>query len=157
ADAAVHETNDLIVCGAIPADKVKAFSDALQKQYTVAAKGLKLDANDLWKGKLTVYAFGERSQYTSFVRQIEQRRPESDESSASDVRSDTPHIAVAVTQGEKIAALESETAAQVATALLTRKAGVAQLPAWFKEAFARAVRMRADPRTGGTDKANIRK
>lgn len=157
AKPSVHETDDLFVGGALTADKLKSLGEGLQKHYAATYKALNFEANEPpWKGKLAVYVFTERTQFTSFIRQVEQRRPEGDETASSQVRSDVPHVALTTAKGDG-ATLETSATAQVAIALLSRKAGVAELPPWFSEAFARAVRMRTDPKTGSTEKAAIRK
>jgi hypothetical protein len=44
----------------------------------------------------------------------------------------------------------------VAAALLSRRASPAELPEWFKTAFARAVQMRTDPKSAGNDRLKVR-
>src|SRR5262245_18973152 len=154
----VHESADLIFVSPLPVDKLKAISDAVQKHYATAFKALKYDANDEpWNGKLAVCVLTDRAQFNSSVRTVEQRRPESDEVVSLDVRSDNPHVTFSSDRSDT-PALADDVSKHVSIALLARKAGsTAGLPGWFKEAFARAVRMRLDPRGGTADKAAIRK
>jgi hypothetical protein len=157
ANPIIHETEDLFVCGTAAADKAKALADHLQKHYTATAKALKFEANEgPWKGKLAIYVFPDRKLYASFVRTVQQRRPEAEETSSSEVRSDQPHVAVTAEPVAAGGALEAEAARQVAAALLSRRASPAELPEWFKTAFARAVQMRTDPKLAGNDRIKVR-
>jgi len=157
ANPSVQETDDLFVCGIVAADKAKALADHLQKHYAATVKALKFEGNEgPWKGKLAIYVFPDKKNYASFVRTVEQRRPESEEIGSSEVRSDELHVAVTAKPGAPAGALDAEAARQVAAALLTRRASPAELPEWFKSAFARAVQMRNDPKSAGGDRVKVR-
>jgi hypothetical protein len=153
-----HESADLILCGVLPTEKLKALGEAVQKQYAVAFKAVKYGPEETpWTGKLAVYVFTEKGHFNSFIRQVEQRRPEPEQTSSMDVRSDNPH-AVLYSDKTDIASQEAEASKMVTIALMSRKAGTnAELPRWFTDAFARAVRMRSDPRGGTAEKAAIRR
>ena len=58
----------------------KEAGTLLESQFKTARDVLKFpDKMEPWKGKVTVYLFAERSQYTSFVRRVEKRKLESGE------------------------------------------------------------------------------
>jgi hypothetical protein len=157
ANPIIQETDDLFVCGTAAADKAKALADHLQKHYTATAKALRFEGNEgPWKGRLAIYVFPDRKLYASFVRTVEQRRPEGEETGSSEVRSDEPHVAVTAEPGAAAGVLEAEAVRQVAAALLSRRASPAELPEWFKTAFARAVQMRTDPKLAGNDRVKVR-
>ena len=155
---AVQETADFFVVSALPDARAKQLGEALQKAYALSVKALKFEGEERpWKGKLAVYVFPDKDNYRSFVRLVEQRRPESDETSSVSVRSETPHIALFTTKGEATGAIEAEAAAQVAAAVLGRKAGAtAKLPAWFQEGFGKIVQLRGDPKAFGAYRAKVR-
>jgi hypothetical protein len=156
ANHTIQETDDLFVCGSVGMVKAKALADQLQKHYAATVKALKFEGNERpWKGKLAIYVFLDKKVYASFVRTVEQRRPESEETGSSEVRSDEPHVAITAEPGARAGALEAEAARQVAAALLIRRASPAELPEWFKSAFARAVQMRTDPKSAGGDRAKV--
>lgn len=151
------ETTDLIVCGSIPNDKLKLLGEAVQKQFTYAAKSLKFEANENQpKGKIIVYFFPERKYFASFFADAVKERLERDDRSYATSRGSEASVAVSVLPGENPTDLDVEAGNQIAIVLLQAKAGVAKLPDWMEDGFARAVRLRTDPRLA-PDRALIKK
>src|SRR6478672_72111 len=55
--------------------KLKEVGALLENGYKTGREALKFpEKTEPWKGKLTVYLFGERPQFTAFVRRVEKRR-----------------------------------------------------------------------------------
>jgi len=152
AKPALVETQDLIVCGPLPEDKLKTMGAAVQKQYTAAFKSLKFDADAPFKGKLTVYFFPERRTYSFFVSEVVTERLEKDDRGHADGRAEPPYVAVSVLPAEKPTDLEAEASIEAAVALFQAKAGPAKLPAWMKAGFARAMKMRQNPAAAAADR-----
>jgi hypothetical protein len=147
---ALTETDLFLIASTLPEAKSKALGEQLDKQYKAVLKALKVEESDKpWPGKLAVYVFAARDDYTSFVRQVEQRRPDADESSTVVSRGDEPHIALTPEPGTKPTEAELATAAgfQVAAAVLGRRAGpAATLPEWLRDGFGRVMHFKADPK-----------
>src|SRR5262245_48275319 len=93
-DEVVHqETSHLLLYGpaSMTERRLKAFGAALEGQYGLARKALQFDPKEeLWEGKLAVYLFDQRSQFTSFVRGVEKRRPQSDDLGTASVQGSAP-------------------------------------------------------------------
>jgi hypothetical protein len=157
AKPALVETQDLIVCGPLPEDKLKTMGAAVQKHYTAALKSLKFEADAPFKGKLTVYFFPERRTYSFFVSEVVTERLEKDDRGHADGRAEPPYVAVSVLPAEKPTDLETEASVQSAVALFQVKAGPARLPGWMTSGFARAMRMRQNPAAAAADRDTIRR
>jgi hypothetical protein len=153
-DARVVQTPRLVVATTLPEAKAKALADHLDKVYLTATKALKLDPADE-KARLIVLTFPELDQYRQFKRSVIKERPDDTETSSHDVRRDDPYVAVAPSRGVKNPNFETLAAAEVCRAVLAKKGGNARLPEWMKDGFARAVQMRADPRSVGTDRSSV--
>src|SRR5262245_39116009 len=62
-----HETPHLLLCASKSMEgKLKGVGETLEKHYAMADGVLKLDPKELWPGKLTVYLFAERDEFTAF-------------------------------------------------------------------------------------------
>jgi len=147
---AVVETADLLVCGNLPEERLKAMAELMQKQYAAIMKLLKFEMTENPpKGELTVYFFPERKQYSLFVSEVVNDRLEKDERAHCSALGTEPFVAVSVLPGEKPTDLDAEATTQLAVVLLQAKAGVAKLPFWMEEGFAKAVKWRTDPRLVG--------
>jgi hypothetical protein len=153
-DVRVVETRHLVVAGSLPEAKAKVLADQLDKLYVTASKALKLDPADE-KAKLVVLTFPELDNYRQFKRSVIKERPDDAETSSHDVRQDDPYVAVAPARGVRNANFEALAAAEMCRAVLARKGGNARLPEWMKDGFARAVQMRADPRSVGADRSAV--
>jgi hypothetical protein len=157
AKPALIETQDLIVCGPLPEDKLKTMGATVQKQYAAALKSLKFEASDPpFKGKLIIYFFPERKPYSFFVSEVIGERLEKHDRSHADGRGEPAYVAVSVPPAEKATDLEAEAGLQSAVALFQAKAGPARLPAGMTAGFARAMIMRQNPTAAAKDRGTIR-
>jgi hypothetical protein len=149
--AAHQETAHLLVYAPKDLEKrLKEIAALLEKHYETAAKPLQVDPKDnrWWPGKLTVYLFSEREQFTTFVRRVEKRRLESDEVGSYRAEGDQPHAAAGPPRTKQDPSLELQAGQQVAAAMLQRKAGAkVPLPYWLVAGFGRATNYRAAPGT----------
>jgi hypothetical protein len=140
------ETNDLIVYTTWPEPKAKTLAASMQKVYESTFKTLKFEpADSPWPGKLTVFFIPERKEFTSFVRLVEQRKPDPSDTTSVQVRSKEPYILVGLETDSKFteADMAGEAGAAVAEALLNTKAGVtagaAMLPTWITTGFGKLM------------------
>jgi hypothetical protein len=150
-DAAHVETTHLLVYAPKSFDKrLKDLGAALEKYYEQARKPLAYEKDEPWPGKLAVYLFPEREDFTKFVRRVEKRRVESEDAGSRSVEGDFPHAAAGPPKAKTDPAVEWQAGEQIAAALLFRKAGTkVPLPGWLVSGFGRATGYRARP----TDKA----
>jgi hypothetical protein len=155
---ALIETDNLLVTGDLPEDKLKTLAAYAQKQFATTFKALKFEMTENPpKGKLAIYFFPERKKYALLVGELLGERIDKDERSHMDPRANEPYIAISVVAGEKPTDLDVESANQLAIALLTCKAGPAPLPAWMKSGFAKAMMWRLDTASGNKERVQIRK
>lgn len=142
------ETDDLLVYAAVPDAKARPLADGVQKTYQLARTALKFEpAETLWPGKLSVIVITDPAQFTAFVRQVEQRRPEKGVFTSMDLRGDVPYVIDSVEVGERAtdAEIRADAAAAVASAVLSKKAGTgASLPDWLLGGFGRMIAARAE-------------
>jgi hypothetical protein len=103
---------------------------------------LALEEEAPWPGKLSIYFFADRGKFTSFIRIVEKRRPESEDLGSHIIRSDFPHVAAGPPREAHEPGLEAQAAEQLASALLVKKAGTT-IPEWVMAGFARAAYYRA--------------
>jgi hypothetical protein len=153
-EAASHETEHLLLMAPKTMERrLKEIGASLEKSYALAVKAVQLKPKEeLWQGKLTVYLLPERQQFTTFVRRIETRRLNEDESCTYAVASDVPHVSASGPRAKSDLSLEFQAAVQVAAALMQKKAGAqVPLPAWLVAGFGRATVWRAAP----TDKTVV--
>jgi len=148
------ETADLLVYSTLPEAKAKAVAEAAQRTFTFAKKTLAFDDKEtFWPGKLTVYVLPDWKAYTDLLRPLAQRKPEKNEVAVTDVRVETPYVAVGAELGERPtdADVQSTAGAWVAAVLLNKKAGMAntadKLPEWLQLGFGRAAHLRAENNT----------
>jgi hypothetical protein len=141
---ATTETPDLILVGTLPEARLRTLGATLQRQYAAAYKALQYDSDKPWSGKLTVYVFADRSQFRSFVRQVEQRSPDEGEAGSHDVKSATPFVAVGPGKGKE-ATPEAQAGLELAATLLAGRAKSVQLPDWLVEGFSRATVTQGTP------------
>ena len=155
-DAATVETAHLLMYAPKSMEKkLKDIGGALEKQQAKAREALGYDEkSEPWPGKLTVYLFPERDTFTRFVRKVENRRVEADDTGSHFADSDIPHAAAGPAKKRKDYTLEDQAAEQVASALLQRKAGKdTVLPGWLLSGFGRATVYRVS----GKDNAMVKK
>jgi hypothetical protein len=152
-DPAHHETDHLLIFATRSQEpRLKEFGAMLEKYFTVAEKVLQLDPKkEMWPGKLTVYFFAERDEFTAFIRRVERRRLEGDETSTHTVEGDFPRVVTGPPRSKQLANLETYAAEELAAVLLQRKAGPKViLPDWLKYGFGRATTWRIAPREPAT-------
>jgi hypothetical protein len=143
-----HETAHLLIYAPKALEnKLKDIGATLEKHHETASKALEYDnKTSPWEGKLTVYLLTEKNQFTTFVRRIEGRRLEGEESGGHMSDGDTPHAAAGPPRAKRDPGLEWQAASQVAAALLHKKAGKAvPVPEWVLEGFGRATAYRTLP------------
>jgi hypothetical protein len=142
-DKAPHlETEHLLLYGAVPNKTLKDVGTLLERQAGLARKLLGMEKEEPWPGKLTVYFFTERARFTSFIRNVEKRRPESEDLGSYNIRTDFPHVAAGPPKEENDPSNEVQAAVQMASALLAKKGGT-NLPDWLVAGFGRATYYRA--------------
>ena len=147
-EMATSETAHLLIYAPKPLEKnLKELGQYLEKHYTRAAEVLGYDAKKApWDGKLAVYLFAEREQFQAFVRRVEKRRVVSGETSSHAVDGDLLHAAAGPSQSKDDFPAETQAAQQVATAMLSVKAGPkVPLPEWLAMGFGRATTYRVSP------------
>jgi len=144
---ASHETDHLLIQAPKTMERrLKEIGGNLEKSYGLAVKALQIDKEEAWPGKLTVYLIPQRDQLTTFVRRIESRRLEDDESGTHGGENGLPHAAASAPRVKGDLGMEHQAAAQVAAALLQHKAGAkVPLPDWLVLGFGRATAWRAAP------------
>jgi hypothetical protein len=138
------ETEHFLLYGKVPGRKLKEVGALLEKEYALARQVLKLEKEDPWTGKLAVYFFTDRRQFTSFVRNVEKRRPEPEDRGSFVLRGDHPHLAAGPPGESGGATAEAQAGEQLASALLT-KVAERSLPDWLTSGFARATWSRCIP------------
>jgi hypothetical protein len=151
------ETDQLLLCGPLPEEKLKAWGEMVQKQYALALKALKFENSDNPpKGRVTVYFFPERKHYTLLVGELVNERVDKDERGHADASGDTPYVAVTVVPGGKPTDLDVEAGIQITGLLLQSKARASQLTTWMKEGFAKAIQMRSAGVSANGDRAKLK-
>ena len=120
----------------------------LENQYKTARTALKFpEKTEPWKGKMTVYLFSERGQFTAFIRRVEKRRLEGGEIASHNSSDDALHVAASPPQNKWDWPVESQAAEQVASVLLERRVGkTTVLPDWLVSGYGRATYYRQLPK-----------
>jgi hypothetical protein len=147
-EMATSETAHLLIYVPKTFEKnLKDFGTYLEKYYARAAEVLGYDAKKApWDGKLAVYLFAEREQFQAFVRRVEKRRVVAGETASHAVDGDLLHAAAGPSQSKDEFPAETQAAQQVATAMLSVKAGPkVPLPEWLMTGFGRAATYRVTP------------
>jgi hypothetical protein len=153
-DARVIDTTNLVIACALPEAKAKTLADNLQKTFAMATKALKFEEGDLKGAKMIVYVFPDLDSFRQFQRSVLKERPE-DEIAIYDVKRDDPFVAVAPRRGDRSPNFELMSGNELCRALLTKKGGNARITEWMKDGFARAVQMRHNPASVGTDRSVV--
>jgi hypothetical protein len=147
--AATLETKNLLLYAPAPlAKRLKAAGTLLERCHDLAGQALAFDAKKpAHPGKVTVFLFAERDQFTAFVRRVEKRRVEAGEAGSFAAAADRLRVACYAPGGKGAWGVEAQAAAQLAALLLARKAGKdTPLPSWLAAGFGRATSYRAAPR-----------
>jgi hypothetical protein len=146
---ATLETDHFLIYAAKALEKkLKDAATLLESQYKTAREALKFpEKTEPWKGKMTVYLFGERPQFTAFIRRVEKRRLEGGETSSHNAAEDALHVAASPPQYKWDWPVEAQAAEQVASVLLERRVGKATpLPDWLVSGYGRATYYRHLPK-----------
>jgi hypothetical protein len=154
-EPAFHETDHTLLCAHKSYEKrLKDIGLSMEKYLTQIRKVLQFPAKDEpIAGKLTVYLFSEREQFTSFVRRIEKRQLDPDESGSHSFQTDMPHVAAVPPKSKRDLAIENQLPAQLAEGLLAKRAGKdAELPGWLVSGFGRASVWRGNPAVFGRER-----
>jgi hypothetical protein len=152
-----YESKYLILNATVSDAKLKALAANLDKQYTAAVKALQFEKDQPpWPGKLAVYVFTERSDFRSFVRQIEKRSADEAESGCFRLADETPHAAAGPGKGRDAATTETQAGYQLAAALLAARAKSVPLPEWLVTGFAKATAAQAAGMSAGNRKRAAR-
>jgi hypothetical protein len=147
-EAAHLETAHLLIYSPKSMEKrLKDIGATLEKHQEIARKALGYDEKTPpWPGKLTIYLFTEREPFTAFLRRVEKRRVEGDDTGSHFVDGDQPHAVAGPSRNKKDLGMEDEIAQQAAAALLQKKAGKEViLPGWLLSGFGRATTYRIIP------------
>jgi hypothetical protein len=154
-DAHVASSDNLIVAATMPEAKVKALAESLQKTYALASKVLKFQDEEVKAMRIVMYVFDEVDNFRQFQRSVLKVRPDDSEFAIYDVRSDTPYIVVSARRGERNPKFDVMAGNELCRALIAKKGGNARLTEWMKDGFARAVQMRSNPSSVGTDRSMV--
>ena len=145
------ETADLLLYTTWPEAKAKSLAVGVQKVYELARKTLQFEAADSpWPGKLTVFFIPERKEFNTFIRLVEQRKPDVTDTTSVQVRGKEPYILVGLETDSKFTDgdMAGEVGAAVAESLLNTKAGVSAgavtLPGWIATGFGKLMVLRVD-------------
>ena len=151
--SALHETKHFVVCAPDALGKrLGDIGEWLEKHHDKAKEALQFEIKEEAKGevlpgKVIVYLFAEREQFTSFVRRIEGRRLSPDETASFAAADDKLHIAVSPPRVKNDLPIEIQACEQAASLLMARRAGVSMpLPDWLTAGFGRATYYRVAPR-----------
>jgi hypothetical protein len=150
-EPAVRDTAHLLLYAPKASEKrLVEASQALERAYALAhqALGVKPEAPP-WPGKLTVYLFTARDQYTHFRRRVEKQKVEP-EITHSFQLGDAPHVATSPGQSVGDLSIEGQAAEQLATAMLTKQTEGFTIAPWLHKGFGRATYYRAFPTTRNT-------
>jgi hypothetical protein len=152
-----NETKNLILCGTLSDAKLKTLGTTLEKHYAIAVKALQFAKDDPpWTGKLAVYAFSDRADFRSFVRQVEKRSADEAELGSFRLSGDAPHLAAGPGKGKDAPTPEVQAAHQLAVALLAAQARNVPLPEWLINGFAKATAAHATGTPAGVRKRAAR-
>jgi hypothetical protein len=121
--------------------RLKDLGTLLEKHYDKAKGALEWDEKkDALPAKATVFIFADRDHFGAFVRRIEKRRLESDDTASYDASDDALHVAVGPPRSKTDVNQERQSGEQLAELLLARKAGIRTiLPGWLVDGFGRAT------------------
>ena len=141
------ETAHLLIYAPKSYDKrLKEIGAVLEKYYDQARKPLGYEKEAPWVGKITVYLFPEREDFTKFVRRVEKRRVEAEDAGSHWVEGDFPHAAGGPPRAKTDPSVEGQAGEQIATAMLVKKTGTkVPLPGWLMSGFGRATGYRVRP------------
>ena len=141
-DFRLEETDHVLIYTPKDWDKrPKDMGALLEKQYAAAKGALGYDdKTDPLPAKAVVFVFPERENFAAFVRRVEKRRLESDDSATFNAEDDALRVAVGPPRSKADLDPDGQAAAQLAALLLARKAGLRTvLPGWLPDGFGRAT------------------
>ncbi len=149
----LYETKHFLVCAPeAMAKRLKDVGELLEKHHDKAKEALQFERKEENKGevlpgKVTVYLFPEREQFTAFVRRIEGRRLLPEETGSYAAADAKLHVAASPPRSKQGWSVESQACEQAASLMLARRAGVRTiLPEWLVAGFGRATYYRVAPR-----------
>jgi hypothetical protein len=151
------ETDHLLIYAPKDWDKrLKDLGALVEKHYQQAKSALGYDdKTDPLPAKAAVFLFAERDQFGAYVRRVEKRRLESDDSASFNAEDDALRVAVGPSRSKSDLPPEGQAGEQLAALLLARKAGLKTiLPGWLSDGFGRATYYHA---VGGSRAASDRK
>jgi hypothetical protein len=150
------ESDHLLIVAPGSTKNLPQMATYLEKAYDLAAKALKMEAGELWPGKLTVYLVNDRGQYKSFMRSVIKKQAEEDDRGGFQNEGEAPTAVGGPPVNALDLKVEQEAANQVAQALLAQKAK-AKVPDWVILGFGRATVLRAgSPATYAREKQAVR-
>jgi hypothetical protein len=152
-----NETKNLILYGTLADSKLKGVGATLEKQYATAVKSLQFANDDPpWSGKLVVYIFTDRSDFRSFVRQVEKRSADEVELGSFRLSEGVPHVAAGPGKGKDAPTPEVQAGYQLAAALLAARTRNVPLPEWVVNGFAKSTAAHAAGTSAGNRKRTAR-
>ncbi len=120
--APIHETDHLMVWSTLPAARVRTIGATLEKNFSTAVGALQYGKSESpWPGKLAVFAFADRGQFRSFIRQVEKRSPDDAEQSSHQIEGEAPHIAVGPGRTSTAPTPEQQAQYEIAAAVLAAR------------------------------------
>jgi hypothetical protein len=122
-------------------NRLKDLGTLLEKYYEKATAALSSPGKkETLPAKATVFIFADREHFGAFVRRVEKRRLEPDDTASYDATDEALHVAVGPSQSKTDLNTEGQAGEQLAELLLARKAGIKTiLPGWLVDGFGRAT------------------
>jgi hypothetical protein len=150
--ASAETRHFLIYAPAEMSKQLKDVGSLLEKFHDTARDALKFplkddDKGEVLPGRVTVYLFSSRDYFTAFVRRIEKRRLDPEETGSFGAADADLHIAVSPPRSRQGLPVEVQAGERVASLLLQRRAGrKTPLPDWVASGIGRATYYRVAPR-----------
>ncbi len=116
------ESAHFLLYGRITGKELKEVAPVLEKQHEIAVKALEMESDEPWPGKLAVFFLMERREFNSFVRLVEKRKADDEETASFDIDGEQPHIIVGPADGKTDLSAAGQAGEQMAGALLSKKA-----------------------------------
>jgi cytochrome c553 len=140
-------TNNFLVYGTVDEKELQTIADAAEKQIGRVSKTLKAPANEPFvKGKITIYVFDKRYDYSEFGQMVEKRQlPNIWQGHWGYTVTDAYFVLLLPVGEEKTAAALDSLIAQQLASVYVAAQGVGT-PRWFAEGSGRAVASSLDAR-----------
>jgi hypothetical protein len=139
------ETDHFLFYGTASPKILDECGKAAEKSLPFIKKALRLDKDPAWKGKPVIFVLHERSEYTTFERNLAKRNPDREDRSGFFNLPGWTLITVGPATTNTSLPYDLETTQQVAAAALTAEHGTT-LPEWVQTGFGRSIAYRLAPK-----------